>query len=156
MEQNTPVQKRIEQIDLTEKENKEARSILREALEDDPIYLEAVSEAKEAIAKRNKIKKELMAKIDNQKVQIKIKENNEELSTLKEILSVELVKLHHEKQTDEVEDQFGEPRKFKLIAKLLPRKKRYDERDNEGRFAKDGEVIPEGTLMRELPDLEQE
>lgn len=157
MQDQVSVPRRIEQIETFEKENKEARSMLKEALENDPEYLETIEEVRAAVAKRQKIKNGILAKIDNQKIQAEIKENNEELVTLKDILSVELVKVYQEKQTDEIEDQYGEKRKFKIIAKLLPKKKRFDDRDNEGKYAKSGgEMIPEGTLMRELPEIKSD
>lgn len=150
------IQRRIEQIDTFEKENKEARKMLKEAFEEDPVYLEVIEEIRAATTKRKKIKDEILAKAENQKIQAEIKENKAELEAQREILSVELVKVYQEKQTDEVKDQFGEPRKFKIIAKLMPREKRYDERDEEGKFSKsEGEMIPEGTLMRELPEIEE-
>jgi hypothetical protein len=154
MQEEISVPKRIEQIETFEKENKEARNMLKEALENDPAYLEVIEEIRASTAKRQKIKNEIMAKIANQKIQSQIKENNEELVTLKDILSVELMNFYQEKQTDEIEDQYGEKRKFKIIAKLLPKKKRFDDRDEEGKYSKNqGEMIPEGTLMRELPEI---
>jgi len=154
MEENISVPRRIEQIETFEKENKEARLMLKESLENDPAYLESVEEVRSATAERQKIKTKILNKTENQKIQAEIKENKVELETLREILSTELIKIYQEKQTDEVVDQYGESRKFKIIVKLLPRKKRYDERDEEGKFSKsEGEMIPEGTVMRELPEI---
>jgi len=157
MDENVTVPRRIEQIETLEKENREARSMLKESLENDPIYLEAIEEVRSATLKRQKIKNEILVKIENQKIQAEVKENIEELGTLRDILSSELMKVYQEKQTDEIVDQFGETRKFKIIAKLMPRKKRYDKRDEEGKYSKsEGEMIPEGTLMRELPEIKSD
>lgn len=154
MDENVTVPRRIEQIETLEKENREARLMLKESLENDPIYLESIEEVRSATLKRQKIKNAILAKNENQKIQAGVKENIEELGTLRDILSLELMKIYQEKQTDEIVDQFGEPRKFKIFAKLLPRKKRYDERDEEGKYSSSqGEMIPEGTLMRELPAI---
>jgi len=154
MDEKVTLQQRIEQIETLEKENREARLMLKESLENDPIYLEAIEEVRSSTLKRQKIKNEILAKIENQKIQAEVKENLEELGTSRDILSLELMKIYQEKQTDEIVDQFGEPRKFKIIAKLMPRKKHYDERDSEGKYSKsEGEMIPEGTVFRELPEI---
>ena len=42
---------------------------------------------------------------------------------------------YKENGTNEIEDADGEKRQFKLVAKLLPKKKKWEDRDDEGRYA---------------------
>ncbi len=128
------IQKRIAMLEKAAKEIRDAREMLKEELENDPVYVEAVKEANEANSKKKRIKEEIMNRGANKKLIDEIKENNEEISTLKEILSAELVQIYEEDKIDEVTDQYGEVRKFQVLAKLLPKKGNFQRRDNDGKY----------------------
>lgn len=148
----TAIKKRIEQIDNFEHENKVAREAIKNELENDPIFLEAIEDVREANIKRNRIKNEILAKEEIQKLQANIKENNEEVAALKEILSTELMEVYTKANTDIIEDNFGEPRKFKIVAKLMPRKKKDDQgRDHIGRYEKEPMAMVEPIVSVSQP-----
>jgi len=128
------IQKRIEQIDNFSEENKISKGMLKAELENDTEYLESLEEIKAALAKRKRLREEILAKPENQKLIASIKDNTEELTTLKDILSLELMQVYEEEKTDQVTDSFGETRKFKLMAKLTPKKTGKQNRDDDGKF----------------------
>ena len=128
------IQKRIEQIEKISEELKVAKEMLKGELENDLEYLGAVEDAKTINEKKKRLKMEIISKGPNQKIEAEVKENTEELKTLKEILSAELAQLFKEKDTDEITDLRGETRKFQVQAKLLPAGKNYDNRDTLGRY----------------------
>ncbi len=121
------IQKRIEQLEKFEEEVKIAREMLKGELENEEVYLETVEEVKAAVAKRKQIKDEILGKGPNQKVLAEIKENQDEISTLKEILSAELMEFYQANNTDEIAD-----RKFKINVRLLPKRGEY--RNNFGQY----------------------
>jgi len=133
------IQKRIGLIEKAAKEIRDAREMLKEELESDPSYIEAVKEANEANTKKKRIKEEIMGRGPNMKLNEDIKANAEEVATLKEILSTELMQVWGENQTDEITDHNGEVRKFQVLAKLLPRKGSYQNRDNFGKYSQEAE-----------------
>jgi len=128
------IRERMGQMETFKNENKVARDALKNELENDTDYLAACEELKAAKDKVKRIKDALWAKTETQKLISDIKENREELTTIEEILSVELAEYCNEKKVDEITDKDGEVRKIKIIAKLLPKNK-YDDRDNEGKYA---------------------
>lgn len=121
------IQKRIESLDKLEQEVKAQKEMLKGELENEEGYVEANEEAKAAVTKRNQIKDTVLGQGPNQKILMDIKANQEEIQTLKEILSAELMEFYQENQTDEVGD-----RKFKVTVRLLPRKGEY--RNNLGQY----------------------
>lgn len=129
------LKQRIFDVENFKEKNKTAREALKNELENSQEYLSACEEVKAALLKKKRIKDEIWAKVETQQLIADIKENKEELNTLEEILSAELMDFYKNSGTDTIEDSSGEPRKFKIIAKLLPRKKTYDERDSEGKFS---------------------
>jgi CRISPR/Cas system-associated endonuclease Cas1 len=129
------IQKRIELIEKHEQEMRNAKELLDGELENSPEYLEAVEEAKVIIEKKKRIKEEILAKGPNQKLAEGIKENSEEVSTLREILSTELSQLFKSSETDEVRGSGGELRKFKVTGKLLPKKGKFKDRNDIGQFS---------------------
>lgn len=129
------IHKRIREVEIFKDKNKVARESLRNELENNPEYLEVCDEFKVLLQKRKRIRDEIWAQVETQKLVTDIKENKEELNTLEDILSVELMDYYKEKETDEIEDEFGETRRFKIVVKLLPKAKKYDERDAEGKYA---------------------
>jgi len=122
------IQKRIETLEKIEQEVKTSKEMLNGELENEEEYVQATEETKAAVTKRKQIKDQILARGGNQKILIGIKENQEEIQTLKEILSAELMEFYQKNQTDEVGD-----RKFKVSVRLLPRKGEY--RNNFGEYA---------------------
>ena len=128
------IRTRMSEIDDLESENKKAKELIKSQLENDEAYQEALQKSKEALKEKKMLKDSVLA--ESQNVIEDIKANNEEISTLKEILSAELVEYHTEKKTDEIKDGKGEVRKFKIIVRIEP-KKSYDKRDFKGKYAKE-------------------
>lgn len=124
------IQKRIEQLEKIREEVRIAKEMLKGELENDLTYLETVEEVKAAVQKRKQIKDEILAKGPNQEVVANIKNNTEEMATLNEILSAELMQIYQEQQTDEIAD-----RKFKVSAKLMPKKGNFDKRNGFGQYS---------------------
>ncbi len=120
------VPRRISLIEKYKAEIKIARETLKEALDENPAYEEAVVEAQAALRKKKQIKDEIWTSADCQALLAKIKENQEEIATLEEILTTELMQIYQDHNTDEVAGEDGEPRKFKVVAKLLPKSKNKD------------------------------
>ena len=133
------IQKRIGMLEKISKEVKDAREMLNDELENDQTYIEASEEVNEANSKKKRIKEEILGRGPNLKLSEDIKANNEELKTLKEILSAELTQVWGESQSDEITDHNGEVRKFQVGAKLLPKKGTGFDRDHEGKFTPGGE-----------------
>jgi hypothetical protein len=131
------IQKRIVQLEKLQQEVRISREMIKGELENDTRYDEAAVEVKAATAKRKQIKDEILGSGPNQEIVRTIKENAEEISTLREILSAELAQYYSENNTDEIVDSFGATRKFHLEAKLLPAGKIYDKRDDQGRYDKE-------------------
>lgn len=133
------IQKRIGLLEKMAKEVRDARDMLKDELENDPIYIDVVKEADEANSKKKRIKEEILGRGPNLKLSEDIKANNEEMKTLKEILSAELTQVWGESQIDEITDHNGDVRKFQVGAKLLPRKGSGFDRDTDGKFVPGGE-----------------
>jgi hypothetical protein len=126
------VQRRIEQLEKLEEEVRVGREMLKSELENELSYLETVEEVKAAVAKRKQIKDVLLATGSPAKMVADVKENLEEISTLKEILSAELMELYQESNSDEIAG-----RKFKVSVRLLPKKTAYDKRNTFGQYIKE-------------------
>ncbi|MEK7183968.1 MAG: hypothetical protein AAB701_00400 [Patescibacteria group bacterium] len=118
---STALPRRISLIEKYKAEIKIAKETLKSALDDSPEYEAATVEAKAAMQKKKQIKDQLWASNDYQAQLWKIKENQEEIAALEEILTAELMQLYQTKNIDEVADENGEPRKFKVTVKLLPK-----------------------------------
>lgn len=138
------IHERLGLIENYKEKNKIARESLKSELENNEEYM-AIRDEMQTLAERLKrLKSEIWAQAETQKLSTDIKENKEELDTLEEILSTELMEYYKESETMEIEDADGEKRQFKLVAKLLPKKKKYDDRDIDGRYASkiDADIIP--------------
>ncbi|MFA4996348.1 MAG: hypothetical protein WC536_04380 [Patescibacteria group bacterium] len=133
------IQKRIDLLEKYEEEVRNAKEMLDGELDNSVEYLEAVEEAKAVTQKKKQIKDEVLGSGPNQKLLADIKANTEEIATLKEILSVELMQIFQENKTDEFHDANGEPRKFKVSVKLLPKKGVYQNRNTFGQYEKDAD-----------------
>lgn len=138
MDINT-IQKRIDLLEKYEEEIRTAREMLNGELENSVEYLAADEEAKEAAKKKKQIKEEILNLGPNQKLAADIKANTEEIKTLKEILSVELMQVYKESDSDEFNDANGEPRKFKVSVRLLPKKGVFQNRNNFGQYQSEQE-----------------
>lgn len=129
------IQKRISQLEKFEEEAKIIKEMLKGELENEESYLQAAEKVKEAVKERKQIKDQILALGSNQEAMANIKNLQEEVSTLREILSAELTELFQENDTDIITDEFGTARKFKVMAKLLPKK--GEKRNEEGRYMKE-------------------
>jgi hypothetical protein len=123
------VQKRIEQLEKLEEEVRISKEMLKGELENEVAYLEVTEEMKAVGQKRKGIKDEILGRGPNQEVVATIKENVEEITTLKEILSAELMQVYQENNTDQILD-----RKFKVMVKLLPKKGKFENRNGFGQY----------------------
>ena len=130
----TSIHKRMSEVENFKNENKIARAALKDELENNSEYIEACEEMKAAAEKRKRIKNEILSATETQKLSLDIKENNEELDTLEEILSTEIVEYFKESGVNEIEDPDGEKRQFKIVVKFLPKKKTWDQREEDGRY----------------------
>jgi len=126
--------KRIATIENLQRENREAREMLKAELENDATYRETLEMAEAASKEKKRVKEEIENSGSNSKLIETIQENNEELSTLKEILSAELAEVYVESKKDEIVDENGEVRKFKISAQLVAKGKKYENRDSFGKY----------------------
>lgn len=113
--------RRISQVEKYKEEIRIGRETLKAALEESPEYEAAAEEAKMAAQKKKQLKDAIWSSGDNQKLLAMIKENSEEIATLEEILATELMAVYQEQNIDEVPNEDGELRKFKVTVKLLPK-----------------------------------
>jgi hypothetical protein len=116
------IQKKIDQIEKLEEENKISKEMLKAELENDESYVQVSNTVKEANKKKKSVKETILLQEDNKKIVEDIKENTEEISTLKEILSTELIDLYQKQKVEEIPDPTGFPRKFKVLVRLLPKR----------------------------------
>lgn len=128
------IQKRIDLLEKHEEEIRTAKEMLQGELENSVEYLQVVEEAKELNNKKKQIKEEILNLGPNQKLVADIKANTEEVTTLKEILSAELIQVYKESDSDMFNDANGDTRKFKVSVRLLPKKGVFQNRDNFGKY----------------------
>ena len=128
------IKERIKIIEELEEENKKAKELLNSALENDEIFRKVAEEAKAINKKRKELKDSIMVREWNIKLVEDIKENLDEIKTLREILAVELMDFHEKNKTDEFEDSTGEKRKFIFSVKLLPKGFKSDNRNDFGQY----------------------
>lgn len=133
----TQIQKRIEAVEDLQREIRDAKQMLKEELESDDRYSEILDQANEINSKKKRVKEEIENSGSNKKLLQEIKDNKEELDTLREILSAELIQIYSEQKVDVITDSSGELRKFKISVKLSGRGNRYEDRDSFGKFEKD-------------------
>ena len=116
----TSIQKRITSIEKLEAENKISKEMLKAELENDPGYADAQSTVKAATTRKKEAKEQVLAVASNAEIANKIKENQEEITTQKEILTAELIDHYRKHNTDDIPDATGHLRRFKVSATLLP------------------------------------
>lgn len=116
------IKKRIAQLEKLQQEVKINKEMLKGELENDQRYIDASTVVKEATGKRKQIRDEILAHGPNQEIVARVKEDTEEIVTLKEILSAELMEYYSVNKSDEVVDGAGQTRKFVVNVKLLPKR----------------------------------
>lgn len=115
------IQRRIGMIQKLQEEIKIAKGALKQVLEDDSAYKTVAEEAKQAASKKKQIKDQIWGSQANRALLEDIKVNTEEITTLQDILNQELVDYYHANGgKQEIEDESGNPIKFKVIVKLFP------------------------------------
>jgi len=132
------IRTRMSQIDDLEEENRKAKELIKDQLDNSEDFQEVSQKAKENLKEKRLLKDKILA--ESQNLVEDIRANNEEISTLKEILSAELVDYYQQKKTDEIADKSGETRKFKIVVRLIPKKLAYDKRDFEGKYTSNENV----------------
>lgn len=128
------IRTRMSQIEELEEEVRKAKELLKSELDNDEAYKESVQKAKEANQEKKRLRDIVYASNNNMSMLEDIRADTEEINTLKEILSPELMEYHSQKKTDEIEDKDGEVRKFKVIVRVLPKKSSYDKRGVDGKY----------------------
>lgn len=114
--------RRISLIRKLEEENKVRKDTLKQALESDVAYVEANKAVKEVSTKRKLAKDAILNQPANRAILEDIQVDTEEIATLKEILSAELVDVFAKNGGKaEIPDESGELVKFKFLVKLLPK-----------------------------------
>lgn len=124
------IQKRIDQLDKLVEEVRVQREMLKGEMENDDSYLEAAEAVKMAVAKRKGIRDEIIGKGANQEIVSNMKNNTEEITTLREILSAELFEFYQENKTEMVAG-----RKLKIAVKLLPKNSNSEKRNGFGQYS---------------------
>lgn len=130
------IQERIRMVEETELENRQAKEMLQDSLESDEVYKDLAEQAKQATNEKKKARNAILTNEANATLYAKIQNNNEEIKTLKEILSAELADYFSKENKDEIEDASGQTRKFKINIKVLPFGK-SDSRDDYGKYTKE-------------------
>jgi hypothetical protein len=114
------IKKRIASIEELKEGMKVAQEAIKNALENDPLYKEAVEDAKGINAKKKKLREDVLNQSENREFVEKIRDTKEEISTLEELLSYELVEYSQTNNTDMIQGDDGLVRKFKIRVQLLP------------------------------------
>ena len=107
---------RIAELEKNQTETKTAKNAIKQQLDNDAEYVVAREEAKKANIKKKQIKDMIMALPENQKYAEEIRNNNQDLSVLKDILSAELLDYYQHSKKEEFLDDAGRIRKFKIQA----------------------------------------
>ena len=116
------IQQRIQKLEEYKIEIQKAKEILDDQISGHPAYETANQKSKEASSEKKRIKEEILAKPENDKLVWEIKENKEEIATLEQILAGELIEFYQTSKTDKIQDINGEERKFKISIKVAPRR----------------------------------
>lgn len=119
---------RIAELEKNQTEIKTAKDTIKQQLENDLEYIQARDEAKKANQKKKQIKEGILSLPENQKFVMEIKNNTQDLSVLKDILSAELMDFYQKSKKEEFVDDQGRVRKFKIQAVLIS-ENRQNERE---------------------------
>lgn len=117
----TQIQERLQKIEELNSEIKVAREMLKDALENDAAYQESAEGAKVARDKKRKLQEDVYNQSENQKIILDMKATKEEIVTLKEILSEELIEYRNQHKTETIHTKDGTARVFKFSVKLSPK-----------------------------------
>jgi len=115
------IKKRIEIIDKLSDDIKKAKEMLHGALDNDAVYQQAAEEAKVSASKKKQARDEVYNLSEHKQIVQQMKDTNEEIATLKEMLAEELIEYRHESKTESIQDRDGQTRYFKLSCKLVNR-----------------------------------
>ncbi|MEI6144458.1 MAG: hypothetical protein WCP91_02575 [Candidatus Berkelbacteria bacterium] len=130
------IRNRIAELEKNQKEIKAAKDAIKQQLENDLEYVQAREEAKTANIKKKQVKDTILNLPENQKYVEEIKNNTQDLSVLKDILSAELLDFYQKSNKEEFLDSEGKIRKFKIGATLVKGAERYDEQGGFGQSIK--------------------
>ncbi len=114
------IQKRIASIEQLKDDAKVANEAIKNALDNDAAYQTSLKEAKDINAKKKRIKDDILNQAENREFVEKIKDIKEEIATLEELLSYELVEYAQKNNTDMIQGDDGLVRKFKIHVRLVP------------------------------------
>lgn len=131
------IAKRTSQIDELTEKIKEQKGMLKAELDNDEAFAEISEKVKDLSEQKKALREQILAKEVNQQIYFECEENSEELKTLKEILTVELVEYYRKNNSNEFLDSHGVKRQFVLKAHLAKKKENdWDEqpRDIDGKF----------------------
>ena len=129
------IRSRIAELEKNQQETKAAKDAIKQQLENDAEYVSAREEAKKANLKKKQIKDMIMALPENQKYAEEIKNNNQDLSVLKDILSAELLDYYQKSKKEEFTDDSGRVRKFKVQASLISGRENGDQIQENWKFS---------------------
>ena len=116
---------RLQKLDDLNGEVKVAKQMLKDALENDPLYQEINEASTEARTKKKNLVNDIYNLPENSKIVENIKVSREEISTLKEILSEELIEYRNQHKTESIEGPDGQMRIFKFSVRLSPKPSDY-------------------------------
>jgi hypothetical protein len=131
------IRKRIAELEKEEAEIKVAKDAIKEQLENDLEFVQAREEAKTVNLKKKQVRDLILNSPENQKYSAQIKSTTEDLKVLREILSAELMDFYQKSNKEEFVDEAGKVRKFKVMAKLLPKNGQHEDRDSYGKYSKE-------------------
>lgn len=109
---------RLQKLDDLNGKIKVAKEMLADALDNDATYQEVEDVAKQASDKKKKLTNEIYNLPENRKAVDEVKVAREEIATLKEILSEELIEYRNQHKTESIEGPDGQMRVFKFSVKL--------------------------------------
>lgn len=112
------IQQRIQQQDQLRAGIKELKQVLNDALMEDDQYQRVDLEMRELTAKKKRIKDEVWKQPDLESATAKIKEMQEELKDLGDILDTELLEWRQSHNTDEFPTADGGIRRVKISVRL--------------------------------------
>ncbi len=114
------IQKRIASIEELRESIKTSQEAVKNALDNDGVYKDITEQAKQVNTKKKKIREDILNQAENREFVDKIRDVKEEISTLEELLSYELVEYSQQNNTDMIQGNDGLVRKFKIKVQLMP------------------------------------
>lgn len=114
------IQKRIASIEELKEGMKVSQEAIKNALENDGVYKDITAQAKEINTRKKKVRDDILNQAENREFVDKVRDIKEEISTLEELLSYELVEYSQSNNTDMIQGNDGLVRKFKIRVQLMP------------------------------------